>query len=108
MVDFDDTLQGPPVHDVWLMVPGTDDDARALREVLLEAYQEVRDFDRRSLELVPLLQALRTARHAAWVAARREDPAVKRFYPDAASREVWEEELIQLQRMARAIVGPST
>ncbi len=103
VVDFDDTLQGPPVHDVWLMVPGTDDEARALRQTMLEAYQEVRDFDRQSLELVPLLQALRTVRHAAWVATRRDDPAVQRFYPDAASREFWEEELIQLQRMAGEI-----
>ena len=100
LVDFDDSLQGPPVHDVWMMVPGGDEEARALRLALLEGYEEVRDFDRRSLDLVEPLQALRWARHAAWVAARRDDPAVRRLYPDAVGREFWEEELIQLERMA--------
>lgn len=103
VVDFDDTLQGPPVHDLWMMAPGDDEEARGLRQAILEGYREVRDFDLESLRLVGLLQALRTARHAAWVAARRDDPAVRRYYPDASSREFWEEELIQLQRLAAAL-----
>lgn len=103
VVDFDDTLQGPPVHDVWMMVPGTDDEALGLRQALLDGYEQVRDFDRESLGLVEPLRALRSARHAAWVAARRDDPAVKRFYPDAASREFWEEELVQLERLVAGL-----
>ena len=103
VVDFDDTLQGPPVHDVWMMFPGTDDDARGLRECLLEGYQEVLDFDRRSLDLVDLLRALRWARHAAWVAHRRDDPAVARLYPDAASRGFWEEELVRLEGLVATL-----
>lgn len=98
-VDFDDCVEGPPVHDVWMMVPGTDPDAVGLREAMLEAYERVRDFDRRSLALVEPLRALRSVRYAAWLGARREDPAIRRFHPDAGGREHWEEELGILRRL---------
>lgn len=101
VVDFDDSVEGPPVHDVWMMIPGTDPDAVGLREAMLEAYERVRDFDRNSLKLIEPLRALRSVRYAAWLGARREDPAVRRFHPDAGGRDHWEEELGILQRLAR-------
>lgn len=103
VVDFDDSVEGPPVHDVWMMVPSTDPDALALREALIEGYERVRDFDRNSLKLVEPLRALRSIRYAAWLGARRDDPAIRRYHPDAGGRDHWEEELGILQGLVKAL-----
>ena len=49
LVDFDDTAMGPAVQDVWMLVPGRDDEAIVAREVLLQAYERRRPFDRSTL-----------------------------------------------------------
>ncbi|MBC8292164.1 MAG: serine/threonine protein kinase [Proteobacteria bacterium] len=97
LVDFDDMLVGPPVQDLWLLVPGRDDYARGQRERLLEAYEEMRDFDRGSLRLVEVLRALRIVHFSAWIARRWEDPAFQKVFPDFGSDRYWFEELGILQ-----------
>lgn len=96
-VDFDDTTIGPAVQDLWMLVPGRDNDARALREVFLESYEQVRPFDRSELELIEPLRALKFVRHAAWVARRRNDPAFAKLYPDVESHSFWRRELTDLE-----------
>jgi len=39
LVDFDDCLVGPPVQDLWLLARGHSEEARKLREDLLEGYE---------------------------------------------------------------------
>src|SRR4030095_378744 len=39
LVDFDDCLVGPPVQDLWLLARGNAEEARKLREDLLEGYE---------------------------------------------------------------------
>lgn len=96
-VDFDDTTMGPAVQDLWMLVPGRDNDALALREAFLEAYEEVRPFDRSELDLIEPLRALKFVRHAAWVARRRNDPAFAKIYPDVESHNFWRRELEDLE-----------
>lgn len=96
-VDFDDTTMGPAVQDLWMLVPGRDNDARALREAFLESYEKVRPFDRRELDLIEPLRALKFVRHAAWVARRRKDPAFAKLYPDVESHSYWRRELTDLE-----------
>ena len=59
LVDFDDCLVGPPVQDIWLLARGKSDEARKLREDLLEGYELFREFDRSSLALCEPLRAMR-------------------------------------------------
>ncbi|MGE0494641.1 MAG: serine/threonine protein kinase [Vulcanimicrobiota bacterium] len=96
-VDFDDTTTGPAVQDLWMLLPGRDNDALALREVFLDSYQRHRAFDRKELELIEPLRALKFVRHAAWVAKRRKDPAFFRLYPDVESHGFWRRELDDLE-----------
>lgn len=58
-LDFDDMLMGPAIQDLWLIIAGRDNDAQAQFRVLLEAYEGMRDFDRRELRLIEPLRALR-------------------------------------------------
>jgi Ser/Thr protein kinase RdoA (MazF antagonist) len=56
-VDFDDFLHGPPVQDLWLLAPGGDEEAVRARTRLVEGYESMRAFDRRTLALVEPLRA---------------------------------------------------
>ncbi len=104
-VDFDDTTMGPAVQDLWMLIPGRDPDALALREIFLENYQRFRTFDRRELNLIEALRALKFVRHAAWVARRRRDPAFARLYPDVESHTFWRRELEDLEGQLRVLGG---
>jgi Ser/Thr protein kinase RdoA (MazF antagonist) len=97
IVDFDDMTMGPPVQDFWMMVPGRDAEARALRETMVQAYEKCRPVDRESLELVEPLRAFRYIRYAAWLAARQKDPAFVRVLHDFGSRSYWRDELEELE-----------
>ncbi|MEW6279094.1 MAG: serine/threonine protein kinase [Candidatus Eremiobacterota bacterium] len=97
LVDFDDFGMGPPVQDVWLLLPGRDEDSVELREIMLDVYQRRRPFDRRSLALIEPLRALKFVRYAAWVARRRNDPIFRRVFPDVESRSFWRREAEELE-----------
>ena len=97
LVDFDDCSMGPAVQDMWLLIPGKDSDALELRELLLEGYQTILPFDRRQLELIEPLRALKFVHYAAWVTRRRKDPAFLRLFPDVESYGFWRRELEDLE-----------
>lgn len=97
IVDFDDTTAGPPVQDFWMMVPGRDAEALALRETLIQSYEKHRPFDRQSLEMVEPLRAFRYIHYAAWLAARQKDPAFVRVLHDFGSRAYWMDEYTDLE-----------
>ena len=95
-VDFDDMMQGPPVQDLWLMLPGRDDHAKRLLHHLLEGYEQMGDFDRSTLRLIEPLRALRMIYFTAWIAKRWEDPAFKRAFVDFGTPRYWREQIDQL------------
>jgi Ser/Thr protein kinase RdoA (MazF antagonist) len=103
MVDFDDSYQGPCVQDLWLLTPGRDEDSLRRREILLEGYEQMRDFDRSTLRLVEPLRALRMIHFSAWIARRFDDPAFKRVFVDFGSERYWREQLIALQEVGEAL-----
>jgi Ser/Thr protein kinase RdoA (MazF antagonist) len=96
-LDFDDFLHGPPVQDLWLLAPGRDDEAERQRELLVAGYETMRRFDRRSLDFVEPLRALRILRYAAWIAQRWRDPAFPRAFPDWEDNRSWHRELAELE-----------
>ncbi len=96
-LDFDDFLHGPPVQDLWLIAPGRDDEAERQRGLLLEGYETMRRFDRRSLRWVEPLRALRILRYAAWIAQRWRDPAFPRAFPDWDENRTWMREVSEME-----------
>src|SRR5882672_5325819 len=70
LVDFDDSAVGPPVQDLWLLARGNSEEARKLREDLLEGYQLFREFDRSTLALCEPLRAMRIIHMSGWIARR--------------------------------------
>jgi Ser/Thr protein kinase RdoA (MazF antagonist) len=96
-LDFDDFVVGPAVHDVWLLLPGRDAEARRQREALLAAYREFRDFDPRWLGLVEPLRATRFLKIASWIARRWEESAFRSTFPHFGTETWWEREVADLE-----------
>ncbi|MCW5588302.1 MAG: serine/threonine protein kinase [Legionellales bacterium] len=97
-VDFDDMVIGPPVQDVWLIVPGRDEESQIRLRHLLDAYLSFCDFDRKSLRLIEPLRALRYINFSAWIAKRRDDPAFLHAFPDFGTPRYWLQQLTDLQQ----------
>lgn len=105
-LDFDDMVNGPPVQDLWMVVPGRDAEARAQFSILLEAYSQLRAFDPASLRLVEPLRALRFVHFAAWISKRWEDPAFPRAFPQYGDPRYWRELLSDLEEQLGLIQNP--
>lgn len=73
LIDFDDMVMGPRVQDIWLLVPGFDQESIDRRNILLDAYDEIYPFDYRQLKLIESLRTLRYLHFAAWIGKRYQD-----------------------------------
>lgn len=100
-LDFDDMVRGPAVQDIWLMVPGRDEEARRQREILIRGYEEMRDFDRVTLRLIEPLRALRFIHYTAWVSRRWDDPIFPQSFPEFGSYRYWSDETKDLEEQLR-------
>ena len=103
LLDFDDMTLGPAVQDLWLALPGRDDETLRLREIFLTGYQQFRDFDRSTLMLIEPLRGLRLVRYAVWLARRWHDPAFRAGWPHFGTVEYWEGETRDLEEQLEVI-----
>jgi Ser/Thr protein kinase RdoA (MazF antagonist) len=90
-LDFDDMLVGPAAQDLWLLVPGRDEDSRQRLALLIEGYEQMQTFDRKELHLIEILRALRFVNYTAWLARRWEDPIFPRSFPEFNTHQYWNE-----------------
>lgn len=88
-VDLDDARNGPAVQDLWMLLHGERSEQLLQLDVLLEAYSEFAEFDRRELALIEPLRAMRMVYYLAWVARRWQDPAFPRSFPWMAESDFW-------------------
>lgn len=103
VLDFDDMAIGPPVQDLWLALPGRDEETARLRETFLTGYERFRLFDRSTLRLIEPLRGLRLVRYAVWLARRWHDPAFRQGWPQFGTDEYWEAETRDLEEQLAAI-----
>ncbi len=102
-IDFDDMLTGPAIQDIWLITPGNDEYAKENRNILLGAYESMRDFDNKELKLVEPLRALRFIHFSAWIAKRWDDPAFKNAFAHFDSPEYWDVQVNDLKNQTLLI-----
>jgi Ser/Thr protein kinase RdoA (MazF antagonist) len=103
MVDFDDSVLGPCVQDLWLLTPGRDIDSLQRQNAILEGYRSMRPFSNDSMRLREPLRALRMIHFTTWIAKRYEDPAFKRVFVDYGTERYWREQLIGLQEVGECL-----
>jgi Ser/Thr protein kinase RdoA (MazF antagonist) len=106
LIDFDDMVFGPPVQDMWMLLPGTAEESQTELEQLLYGYRQMREFSQETLNWIEPLRAMRFLHFTAWCAQQQADSARKRD-PDFGSRGWWSRELAALtdqrQRIREAI-----
>lgn len=102
-VDFDDMVRGPVVQDLWLIMPGRDEWACRQLNTLLDAYDQMRPFDRKQLRLIEVLRALRFVHFSAWIARRWQDPAFPRSFPHFGTIRYWQEQLADLREQLQIL-----
>ena len=95
LVDFDDARNGPAVQDLWMLL---DTEPRRREKQLIDlmaGYERFCEFDRRELDLIEALRALRIVHFHAWIARRWDDPAFPAAFPQFADRTHWERVLTE-------------
>ncbi|MDD3118516.1 MAG: serine/threonine protein kinase, partial [Victivallales bacterium] len=98
LIDFDDMMVGPPVQDLWLLLP--DHALESRREIawLLEGYTMLRDFDRRTLRLIEPLRAMRMIYFLAWIARQTVDFNFAQRFEGWGTDAFWRREVIDLEQ----------
>lgn len=105
LVDFDDMVIGPPVQDIWLLIPGRDEDTQQQRRALLEGYEQMRSFDYTTLRLIEPLRTLRMIHFATWIGKRLSDPAFPNAFPDYGTERYWRELMQDLFEQLELMTG---
>lgn len=96
-VDFDDCITGPIEQDLWLFLPGTDEDSNKERDVFLGAYEEMTKTEHIRLGLTESLRAMRMVHFNVWIAKRWEDHSFQKMFPQYPSANYWDQQLIDLR-----------
>lgn len=96
IIDFDDMAMGPPVQDVWMLLPGGLEDSFVELDLFLEGYETFRPFDQGSLRLVEPLRAMRFIHYMAWCAHQAEEDGGTRAIDGFGSRQYWQNEIADL------------
>jgi len=103
-IDFDDMMTGPPVQDLWMILP--DHAGRSRREIdlLTGGYEQFREFDWPSLRLIEPLRFMRIIYFLAWRARQVRDYDFRVNNPDWGSDNFWQKELLDLNHQYQVIM----
>lgn len=96
IIDFDDMMTGPPIQDLWLLLPGYAMDCRREIDLVIEGYCDMRDFDDWTVQLIEPLRVMRLIYFLAWCARQSSDLRFKHHFPDWGSRSFWHREIVDL------------
>ncbi|MBR9910745.1 MAG: serine/threonine protein kinase [Gammaproteobacteria bacterium] len=105
-VDFDDTLTGPAVQDLWMLLSGNRDQQQTQLAKILAGYQQFCPFNGAELNLVESLRSLRIINYSAWLARRWDDPAFPRNFPWFNTQRYWSDHILTLREQMAALQEP--
>ncbi len=107
VIDFDDMAMGPPVQDLWMLLPDHTNRARRELSLILEGYEQFCEFDSSSLHMIESLRLMRILYFLAWCSTQKEDYRFQSNFPDWGSDSFWQSELKDL-RYQLGIIRDST
>lgn len=105
ILDFDDMMEGPPVQDLWLLLPGSARESARELSLLEEGYSEFSFLAPGSLGLVETLRFYRMLHFLAWRSLQRGDAWFARDFPDWGGRAFWLRELEDFRGQAAVIAS---
>lgn len=108
LIDLDDMVMGPPVQDLWMLLPDRVTDCPLEMDLILEGYETFRPFDRSSLHLIEALRAMRFIHYSAWCAMQVSGDGISRVIPDFGSVRYWQAETEELADQLKHIKEQAT
>jgi Ser/Thr protein kinase RdoA (MazF antagonist) len=103
VIDFDDMLTGPPIQDLWLLLPDHAVKCRREIQLLLQGYEQFREFDDRTLKLIEPLRAMRIIYFLAWCSRQSSDYKFRTLFPDWGNEIFWQTEIKDLEQQLAVI-----
>jgi len=103
LIDFDDMAVGPPVQDLWMLLPGYREESLVEIALFLEGYETFRPFDRRTLALIEPLRAMRYIHYLSWCGHQVLADGCCPLVPDFGSHGYWQKEIRDLGEQHRRI-----
>lgn len=105
-VDFDDTVMGPAIQDLWMLLSGDRAERSMQLSEIVTAYDEFHELSLRELPLIEPLRTLRIMHHAAWIARRWNDPAFPLAFPTFNDLRYWGEHVLSLKEQMAMLDEP--
>ena len=96
-VDFDDSRNGPPIQDLWMLLSGERDEMTRQLGDVLAGYEDFFEFNPRQLHLIEALRTLRLLHYSYWLARRWDDPAFPLAFPWFNTMRYWQDRILELR-----------
>jgi len=103
IIDFDDMMIGPPIQDLWLLLPDHANNCRRELNLLLTGYNQFRDFEDHTIRLIEPLRAMRIIYYLAWCSRQINDFKFRNTYPEWGSDAFWQREINDLSHQLQII-----
>jgi Ser/Thr protein kinase RdoA (MazF antagonist) len=105
-VDLDDSRNGPAIQDLWMLLNGDKAEQRMQLETIIEAYEEVSEFETSEIELIEPLRAMRLVYYLAWLMRRWDDPAFPKNFPWLTGEDYWQRQTATFIEQAKVLQEP--
>jgi Ser/Thr protein kinase RdoA (MazF antagonist) len=105
LIDFDDMAMGPPIQDLWMLLPGRWADAERECHNFLEGYEMFRNFDDHSIQLIEPLRAMRYLHFTAWCVCQAVAGGFNKLDADWGDDRYWKQEIFELKKQQTEIRG---
>lgn len=102
-LDFDDSINGPAIQDIWMLLSGNRSEQEQQLAEISEGYNEFNDFKAAELGWIEILRSYRIVHQAAWVGRRWADPAFPRAFTWFDTPRYWPDHILQLREQLAAL-----
>ncbi|MBN2618833.1 MAG: serine/threonine protein kinase [Spirochaetales bacterium] len=104
LIDFDDMVTGPKIHDLWLLLPGYIEDCRLEMDLLIEGYTQFSHFNNSDLKLIEPLRVMRMIYFTSWCGSQIDDLKFRHNFPEWGTPGFWEQEINDLETQLKVII----
>ena len=103
IIDFDDMMEGPPIQDLWLLLPEHLHNSRRELDLIIDGYTQLRDFDFDTIRLIEPLRAMRIIYFLSWCSTQINDFKFQHNFPDWGNDSFWRREIADLEHQLQLI-----
>ena len=104
IIDFDDMMMGPPIQDLWILLPEHADKCKKELGLMIDGYEMFRPFDWNTVKLIEPLRAMRIIYFLAWCSRQANDFHFKNNFPEWGTESFWSIEINTLTNQLHIII----